>query len=326
MFIGDVALDEYFRPSAWPAVAKIELEPLGSYVGGMIANAAAVHAALGDDTRFVWTMRPGEATRRLLADLEGLGVDTALVTFADHLADSRNIILLAGDDHVVMTPALGLRAIDLADETVQAMCEARFVYTAIGDLRALRHGELGALDVIDRFRAAGTPLVLDLDVCATQPGDADLIDRVDLLLVNAVGFERLSSGRPAGAVVADLLAAGTSVVVRTLGAAGCRVSTRAGEVAVEGLDVDVVDVTGAGDTFGAAFAFALGRADSVLAAATFANAAAARAVTAMGARSGIATVRQVSEFMDAFGLSVPIPQTGVAPFLPVPPPSERHLA
>lgn len=321
--MGDVSLDEYFRPLSWPPVAKLDIDPLGAYVGGMIANAAAVHAGLGDPARFLWTMRPGEFSQRLLADLEALGVDTSLVTFADHLGESRNLILLVDGDHVVMTPTLGLDAIDLSDDAVEAMSQARFVYTAIGDLLALRHGDAGPREVIDRFRAAGAPLILDLDVCATRP-DEDLLARVDVLVVNSVGFDRLAGGRAADDVVPALLAAGTSIVVRTLGAHGCRVSAADGEVVVvAGLDVDVVDVTGAGDTFAAAFAYALGRTDDLAGAATFATGAAALAVTAMGARSGIATIPEVADFLGRYGLSVSL-YADARP-LPVPLPSERHI-
>lgn len=305
VFIGDVALDEYFRPSTWPAAAdKIELASLGTFAGGMIANAAAVFAALGDPARFVWTMRAGPVTDSLLAELRSLGVDTALVAFDETLADSRNIILLTGGDHIVMTPALGLTTIELSDTAFAALCEARFAYTAIGDLRALRHGRSGAAEVMDLAHAAGTPIVLDLDVGALVDGDEDLLSRVDVLLVNQVGFERLRGERTAAATVERLLDARTRVVVRTLGSDGVQLHTRAGEESVPGVLVEAVDVTGAGDTFGAAFAYALGRTNGVLEAATFANAAAARAVTAVGARSGMASRAEVAAFMGAHGLAV----------------------
>ncbi|HQR80372.1 MAG TPA: hypothetical protein PLT68_09150, partial [Actinomycetota bacterium] len=78
VFIGDVALDEFFTASQWPAMpgTKIDLFPLASVTGGMIANAAVVYAALGEDARFLWAMNDGPLTGRLLDDLEAHGVDT----------------------------------------------------------------------------------------------------------------------------------------------------------------------------------------------------------------------------------------------------------
>ena len=46
VYIGDVALDEYYRAGRWPGTAdKEEVETLEAVPGGMIANAACVSAA-----------------------------------------------------------------------------------------------------------------------------------------------------------------------------------------------------------------------------------------------------------------------------------------
>ena len=113
VFIGDVALDEFFRPSQWPVTGtKIDLFPVATEVGGMIANAAAVYAGFGEQTRFLWAMNDGALTQQLLTDLEAQGIDIGLVIRNPELADSRNIIILTDGEHTVMTPALGLATID----------------------------------------------------------------------------------------------------------------------------------------------------------------------------------------------------------------------
>ena len=49
VYVGDVALDEYYRTPRWPSVAdKVEVQTLEAIPGGMIANAACVYAALGN--------------------------------------------------------------------------------------------------------------------------------------------------------------------------------------------------------------------------------------------------------------------------------------
>ena len=59
--------------------------------------------------------------------------------------------------------------------------------------------------------------------------------------------------------VAELLAGAAAVVVVTLGPDGCRLFAPAVEVAIPGIPVEPVDVTGAGDTFGASFIHAFDR-------------------------------------------------------------------
>ena len=64
IFLGDVALDEYFRTDRWPGSGeKVDIVPAGSLVGGMIANAAAVHAGYGAPTRFLWAMNESLLSR-----------------------------------------------------------------------------------------------------------------------------------------------------------------------------------------------------------------------------------------------------------------------
>ena len=305
IFLGDVALDEYFRAETWPGSgAKIDITPIGSHVGGMIANAAAVYAGYGETVRFLWAISDSELSRFLLADLEALGIDTSLVVLDAGLADSRNIIVLAEGEHTVLTPALGLDTITLTDAALRGLCGAQYVYTAIGDLRSLRHGDRAAASVIASFRGSGAQLVLDLDVGNLRPGDEALIALADIVLINRLGFDRLRAGRSEAAALSQLLAGAASAVVVTLGPRGCRVISRSGDVAVPGIRVEPVDVTGAGDTFGASLVHALNITDDLVAAATFANAAAARAVSVEGGRSGVATEEEVLSFARDHGLSI----------------------
>ncbi|MDL9981266.1 carbohydrate kinase family protein [Microbacterium sp. ASV49] len=305
-FIGDVALDEYYRTASWPAHGtKAILQPIANLPGGMIANAAAVYAALGGRARFCWTMNAGATTATLLSDLEAQGVDTRHVMRDDALGDSKCIIVLTGDDHTVLAPETGLERIRLDDDAVDALLGSRFLYTAIGDMRMLRHGESDAVGVLERARAAGVQVVLDLDVGELQPGDESLLRCVDILFVNNVGFGRLAAGRSEADTIAAVLSDGTSTVIVTRGAEGCDIHTAAGHIHVPGVSVDVVDVTGAGDTFGASYLYAIGRTGDASAAATFANAAAARAVTMTGARAGVASDTAVLDFIRTHQILTP---------------------
>jgi sugar/nucleoside kinase (ribokinase family) len=297
VFIGDASFDEYFHADDWPHHGtKIELEPIGTYPGGMIANAAAVYAGYGEEAHFCWVMNDSPNTDLLLADLAESGVDTRLVDRDNTLDDSRCIVVIAGEDHTVLTPQTGLSRIDLSDEALAWVTGARYVYTAIGDLRMLRHRGRLPGDIIAEAHAGGAQLVLDLDVADIREGDDDLLSLVDILLVNRVGMERLSQRRGETQAVADLLSGRLSTLVATLAGDGCRLYTNEGVQEIPGIQVDVVDVTGAGDTFGAAFLHTLNRTGDSELAALFATAASARAVTFTGARSGVATSATVMSF------------------------------
>lgn len=307
VFIGDVALDEFFRTSHWPTSpgTKIDLVPAGTHVGGMIANAAAVYAALGEDAWLLWSMNDSGLSEQLLDELNRSGVDTRLVTRNPALADSRNIIVLVDGEHTVMTPALGLETIPVDDAALSVLSRAQYVYTAIGDMRSLRHDAAGPDAVLTAVRSGGAKIVLDLDVANLRDGDDQLIAGTDILIVNHRGFETYRAGRPADEVFAALLARGTAIVVVTLAGDGCRVVDAERDVMVPGIAVEAVDVTGAGDTFGAAFLHALNLTGDSVEAARFANAAAARAVTRVGARAGAVSHAEVLAFLASHGLEPP---------------------
>jgi ribokinase len=66
---------------------------------------------------------------------------------------------------------------------------------------------------------------------------------------------------------------------------------------VPGFPVEAVDPTAAGDSFNAAFAFALARGDDRDKSIRFANAAAALSTTDMGAQSAMPTIDEVNTFL-----------------------------
>lgn len=54
VFVGDVALDEYYEVQRFPAVKeKVGARMLSAQMGGMVANAAAVYASFRHKTEFV---------------------------------------------------------------------------------------------------------------------------------------------------------------------------------------------------------------------------------------------------------------------------------
>jgi ribokinase len=96
-----------------------------------------------------------------------------------------------------------------------------------------------------------------------------------------------------------LLERGPEVVIVKLGSLGCLVARGAEIVAIPGHIVKVVDTTGAGDTFNGALAVALSEGKELLAAASFANAAAALSVGRTGAMISVPTLSALTEFLHA---------------------------
>jgi sugar/nucleoside kinase (ribokinase family) len=298
VFIGDVALDEYYRTDYWPTIKdKALVDALPAVPGGMIANAACVAAALGMNVKFVSALNSGAITRYLLEDLEKSRVDTSLVIFDDSLADSKTMIFLMGDEHTIFIPRLGITTIEISKELLSILASADFVYSTPGEVSALRCGELGSNDIIDHFRSHGAKLVYDLDVDYIKDGSEERFKRLDIAFFNEVGFDSYRGGLDYRSAANRLLSYGLEVVVVTLAENGCIVYTKDETIESPAFAVDVVDVTGAGDTFCSSFLYALSHKRGIQFAAEFANAAASICVGKLGARSGAVSRDEVEKRM-----------------------------
>lgn len=285
VFIGDVALDEYYRADSWPGVAdKAIVHALPALPGGMIANAACVAAGLGMDVKFLAALNRGAITQVLLRDLEQSGVDTSLVVFDDALPDAKTLIFLVGDEHTILIPTMGITHIDITPAQLDILAGAQYIYTTPTELAPLRCGALDSAQIIAYCRQRGAKLVYDLDVDYIRNGDEARYHALDIAFFNEVGYEHYRGTTPHRVAADRLLAYGIECVVVTLAARGCVVYTAAETVEVPGIAVTVVDVTGAGDTFCSSFVYACSQGKDVRAAAVFANEMAARCVGVLGAR------------------------------------------
>ena len=260
VYVGDVALDEYYRADSWPTVKdKALVQPLPAMPGGMIANAACVAAGLGMQVKFLAALNRGAITQFLLADLEKIGVDTSLVVFDDSLPDAKCMIFLVGDEHTVLIPTMGITAIEITTDQLDVLAQARYIYSTPIEFELLRCGTMNSDDIIDYCRRHGAQLVYDLDVDYINDGDEARYRRLDVAFFNEVGYDRYRGALDARAAADRLLSYGIQVVVVTLAERGCVVYERTQTIAVPGVAVTVVDVTGAGDLFASGFLLAYAR-------------------------------------------------------------------
>ncbi|ASN04261.1 carbohydrate kinase family protein [Virgibacillus necropolis] len=305
IFVGDVALDEYYKAPYWPNISeKLIVETLKPNIGGMIANAASVYAGYGESTFFVSLLNSGKVTRKLLKNLDEGGIDTRYILYDDNLPDSKTIVFLTENDHTIFIPNLGINYIDITPEVFEAIKGAKLIYTTIMEIKRLRYNQLEAIDIIKEARSLGTRFVCDLDVAHLEPGDEKYIKEMDIVFFNQMGFRVYQKGTSYEKAILKLLEYGIEIVAVTMGANGANIHTREKKIHVPGIPVEVVDVTGAGDTFCSSFIYAMSKSSNLYTVSNFANAAASRAVTRMGPRGGVTKSKSVIDFMKEKGLEV----------------------
>jgi ribokinase len=143
---------------------------------------------------------------------------------------------------------------------------------------------------------AGVPVILN--PAPAQQLDATLLRSVTVLTPNRGEAEMLAgkavggddSARKTAHFLRDL---GARDVIVTLGAQGALVATERWTEHVDGVSVEAVDTTAAGDAFSGALAYALACGQELLDAVRFAALASASAVTRRGAQPSLPTRRDI---------------------------------
>lgn len=270
--------------------------------GGSAANAAAWFAALGHPVHFSGRVGADDVDRCADA-LRAAGVTPHLIGEPD-LPTGTIVVVLQSDRTRTMLTERGANARTGPHDVDPALLVPG------GHLHFTGYSLFDETDApaVDAFRALTAAAHEHGATVSVNPGSAGFLadHGIDALLAATAGADvllpnldegRMLTGLVEPAEVAAALAARYSVVALTQGRAGVTVATATGTLVHEpAIPVIPVDTTGAGDAFGAAFVSALLASDTpgtslaratpaqLTAAARAGVAAAARAVTTLGAR------------------------------------------
>lgn len=257
---GDANLDLVLRGDVVPRFGQAEqlLDGADLVLGSSAGICAAGLARLGVDTALVARVGAdvfGARTRELLADA---GVDAASVAVTDE-PTGVSVILSAPDDRAILTLTGALASLT-ADEVLGALADtgATHLHVASFFLVPGLARELPGVLARARERGATTSLDTNWDPAERWEGVAECLPHLDALLPNAqeaLALARALGDDPADAVAAAVALArrGPVVVVKDGADGGFAASPDGSVVRAPGLVLDVVDTTGAGDSFDAGF-------------------------------------------------------------------------
>ena len=232
-------------------------------LGGSAAIVACGLARLGVPVALVAVVGDDVFGRFVRTRLDEAGVDTRWIGTSKDLATGISVVLGGGDRAILTYPGtIGALTPDDVDE--QLLAGARHLHVASYFLQPDLVG--GLPEILAAVRAAGATTSLDTnwDPAERWAGVGPLLPLVDLLLPNSAELFALAGtgGDPSDPRAQDAAAgmlgkAGTSIALKA-GPEGGVLWTAGGErLTSKGLVVDVVDTTGAGDSFNAGYLSAL---------------------------------------------------------------------
>jgi ribokinase len=289
LIAGSANLDFVVRAHHIPAPGETVLgQSFQTFPGGKGANQAVACArAGGATTHFVTGLGADAFALPLEASLKNAGVQlhavrpegqptgTAFICVSDA---GENAITVApganGSLRPAHLPALEgfshlLMQLEIPLETVQAYAQA----------------------------AHDASLCVVLNAAPARALPRSLLDVVDVLIVNEGELAALTG--PSGDLAQRMAMLALATLVVTLGARGCVARHHGVLYEQAAFAVDVVDSTGAGDTFCGALLAAWSAGADMAAALRRASAAAALACTRMGAQSSVPTVDEVDQFLES---------------------------
>lgn len=254
---GSAALDIYGSLEKLPNTNEtIYVEETGRYAGGMGANVASALARLRVPVAFVGKIGSDFIGRVVLDNLVKDGVNVSNVTVAA-LRSLRTLILQGNKS------GRWLLALGSSESAISVTSPSEIDWNLMNQSKIVYIGEVFvemASTIANYAKNQGKTVVyrpgapyLRLGIERLQ----DILKHVNLFILNSVGWEALQEASEKSLVTpAELLQYGPSIVIVTKGEEGCSVYTLDGSYSISvpaslRVKFNVIDTTGAGDSFSA---------------------------------------------------------------------------
>lgn len=307
--VGDATVDQMYFVDALPeaggeatATASM-LHPGGA--GGTVANTLA---RLGNEVTIATRVGEGPFADLALSNLRTNGVDLGQVQRDRERQTSSVTLLVTPDTQRTMISAVGAsRYLDAALLHPEHVAEVDAVVMSAYSLVAGPQREY-SVKTLEYARQAGVRTFMDMGsgaIAALRDRLLGLIRNIDYMLMNEHELFRLTGENSISSAVAWLRERGVDNVIVKVGEMGSIVITPELTELVEAFDVeDVIDSTGAGDYYTAAFAHGVMQGYDLLHAARIGNVAGALNTTRIGAQGYPLEVQEVDRHAEAMEASL----------------------
>lgn len=297
--VGSFGRDLIMQVSHIPARGETVGEGRFSQVfGGKGANQALAARRAGGEVSFIGCVGKDEAGDQGIENFTQEGMNTAFMSQTDAIGTGTAMIFVGddGENSITVAPEANYH---LTRDHIDA---AEDVLRQAGLILMQLEIPMDTIEyVVDKAWDWKIPVMFN--PAPARPLSDTLLQKLHTLVVNETEAEIISGEKLEGAesisrIAHNLRAKGPEVVIITLGAEGAFIAGADIAEKVAGNSVKAVDTTAAGDVFCGSLACALAHDNlSLVKAVEFANAAAAIAVTRVGAQPSVPVRSEIDAFM-----------------------------
>lgn len=285
--LGYVSNDNLARVPEIPVDGKVRISSLEIQGGGPAADAAVCAARLGVSTAFISSVGNDDAGKRILADLRADNVDVSAIRVRENCGSPISYCWV--DDRGRRSVAWTMNGLELltAAEVPAEMIRGARVFHTEG------HHPLAAAEAAKIAKEAGVLFALD---AGTLNDSTVFLAPLADILITSEPFAKAATGETAPEAAVEALRRkypAAKVIGATFGGRGSYFWVDGKVVAVPPIDVEVIDTTGAGDSFHAGFEVAYAETGDVLYSARFGTVVAGLKCRKLGARAGLPSRAEV---------------------------------
>ncbi|MEA4971589.1 Bifunctional ribokinase/ribose-5-phosphate isomerase A [bioreactor metagenome] len=297
------AIDEYYNIETWLNAGDSCLaKPLGQKIGGCILNVGAVAAGLGMDVKVMDYLKKDDIdTYTLLKGMKDYNLDTEYILQDKDVTNCKCLIMQCASEKCIYVIEPSRPNYDMSDGKLQSLLNgAEYIYGLMHNMHIAFGKGCTPLKIA---KSHGAKIIFDGASQYSDPAELETVKLADALVMNDMAYARLSEkfSKPAKDAMFSF---GTKYVCETLGEKGAFIHTPTHSSFSPSIKVNVVDSTGAGDTFTAAFIYGLYRSWPTEKTVRFATAAGARACTVYGGFGGVASEHQIVTFATENGIKL----------------------
>lgn len=287
--VGSINMDLVTSTNRVPVMGETVMgESFHTTPGGKGANQAVAAARLGADTTMIGCVGNDSFGNDLLNHLKNEGVNIDNVVPVTHSSTGiASITIASGDNQIIVVPGANYNVTPefvASQEEVIANSDILLLQLEI-PLESVEK----AVELANKYQVK-----VILNPAPIQPLSKELLQKVDYLTPNEHEQQLLLNSNE---WTEEERKAMLKKCIITRGSKGITFY-RDQKIEIPSFMVDVVDTTGAGDTFNGAFAYSLSKGATLQDACKFANAAAALSVTKLGAQGGMPTSEEVQTFLE----------------------------